>query len=117
MMVRRSIRVRMKHDTMRRKYNFRMNLNLSVIIATYNSEKTLENALNSLLNQTYKNFEVIIIDGLSTDLTVTIIKKFQSQFFNNNISYQWISEKDSGVYEAWNKGIKLVNSKDRKSVV
>ncbi len=84
--------------------------NLSVIIATYNSEKTLAKALNSLLIQTYNEFEVIIIDGLSIDKTVSIVKEFERKFSEKNIPLIWISEKDAGIYDAWNKGVQLSNS-------
>lgn len=87
-----------------------MSINLSIIIATYNSDKTLEKTLQSLVSQTYQNFEVILIDGLSTDTTVNIIKNFEKTFLEKNISYFWISEKDTGIYDAWNKGLKQVNS-------
>lgn len=87
-----------------------MNINLSIIIATYNSEKTLEKTLQSLLSQTYKEFEVIIIDGYSTDSTISIIKNFEVKFKLNSIPFIWISEKDSGIYDAWNKGLKKVSS-------
>jgi len=75
------------------------NFKISVVTVTKNSEKFLEENLQSLENQTYKNFEHIIIDGKSTDKTVDIIKKY-----SNQIDY-WKSEKDSGLYEAMNKGI------------
>lgn len=83
---------------------------LSIIVATYNSDKTLNNTLESLLNQTYSDFEVLIIDGLSKDNTVSIIKKFEKLFLNKNIPFIWVSEKDRGIYDAWNKGLNLVNS-------
>ena len=85
-------------------------LKLSIIIATYNSGKTLQATLDSLLFQTYKNFEVVLIDGLSTDNTVAIIKENEALFTAINIPYFWSSEKDSGIYDAWNKGLQLVNS-------
>ncbi|GAB3897272.1 glycosyltransferase family 2 protein [Spirosoma agri] len=72
---------------------------VSVIIATYNSDLYLEQCINSILNQTYSKFELLIIDGGSTDKTVSIIKKYESV-----IKY-WISEPDKGVYDAWNKAI------------
>ena len=75
------------------------NFKISVITVTKNSEKFLEENLQSLKNQTYKNFEHIIIDGKSTDKTVEIIKKYSNQV------YFWKSEIDSGLYEAMNKGI------------
>ena len=74
---------------------------ISVITVTKNSARHLEENLTSLKNQTYKNFEHIIIDGKSDDNTVEIIKKF-----SNDIFY-WKSEKDHGLYDAMNKGIKV----------
>ncbi len=73
---------------------------ISVITVTLNSGKTLEQTIQSVLNQTYKNIEYIIIDGGSTDNTLDIIKKYES-----NIDF-WVSEPDSGLYDAMNKGIK-----------
>jgi len=81
--------------------------NLTVIIATYNSERTLVNALNSLIKQTYSAFECIVIDGNSTDGTIEIIKNFEPIFNKKGIRFQWISEQDEGIYDAWNKGISL----------
>lgn len=80
---------------------------LSIITATYNSEKTLENTMISMLSQNYTNFEYILIDGLSQDNTVDIIKKYEPKFKEKNIRFKWISEKDSGIYNAWNKGLNL----------
>ena len=77
------------------------NLKISVITVTKNSEKFLEENIKSLLNQTYKNFEHIIIDGKSTDNTIEIIKR------NSDKIHKWISEPDEGLYYAMNKGIKL----------
>lgn len=87
-----------------------MIIKLSIIIATYNSDKTLQTTLTSLLNQTYKHFEVIIVDGASKDKTIDIIERNEVEFSDLNISYQWISEKDFGIYDAWNKAIKKVNT-------
>lgn len=87
-----------------------MSLQLSIIIATYNSEKTLQRTLNSLLNQTYRNFEVILIDGASQDQTIEIIKENKLRFFDLQIPYYWSSEKDTGIYDAWNKALKKVNT-------
>ncbi len=87
-----------------------MSPTFSIIIATYNSDKTLQATLESLLNQTYKEFEVIIVDGLSSDNTISIIKEYEPKFELLNISYYWKSEKDYGIYDAWNKALKKVNS-------
>lgn len=75
----------------------------SIIIPTFNSEKTLKQCLNSVVSQTFKDYEVIIIDGLSSDSTLRTIKKYSAQYE----LIRWISEKDSGIYDAMNKGIKL----------
>jgi glycosyltransferase involved in cell wall biosynthesis len=79
----------------------------SIIIPTYNSETTLSLALNSLINQTYKDFEVVIIDGGSTDETLTLINSFKDKFKNINT----VSEKDEGIYDAMNKGINIASGK------
>ena len=77
----------------------------SIITVTKNSEKTLERTIKSLKNQTFKNFEHIIIDGKSSDGTLRIIKK------NINIIDFFISKKDKNMWEAINTGIK--NSKGK----
>ena len=77
------------------------NYKISVITVTKNSKKFLEENIQSLSNQTYKNFEHIVIDGNSNDGTVAIIKK------NSDKISKWISETDKGLYFAMNKGIKL----------
>jgi len=76
-------------------------MKISIITATYNSEKTIDKCMNSVLNQSYKNLEYIIIDGQSKDDTLEIIKS-KSELHTNVIV---ISEKDKGVYDALNKGI------------
>lgn len=76
---------------------------ITVITATLNSELHLEECIQSLHNQGYKNFEHIIIDGGSTDKTLQIIKKY-----NSKIDY-WCSVKDKGIYDAFNKGMQLAN--------
>lgn len=79
----------------------------SVITASFNSERTISKTIESMLNQTYANFEYIIIDGNSKDSTLDIIKSFEPKFKEKNITYKFISEPDRGIYDAWNKGIKL----------
>lgn len=79
----------------------------TIITACFNSEKTINETIQSVLNQSCTNFEYILIDGKSTDKTIEIIKSFENQFKEKKISYKWISEKDTGIYNAFNKGIKL----------
>ena len=79
---------------------------ISIITATYNAEKTIENTLKSVLNQKFPNIEHIIIDGNSADNTINIVKKYQSKF---NGRLKWISEPDKGIYDAMNKGISLAS--------
>ena len=74
---------------------------ISIITVTKNSEKFLQKTIDSLSKQTYQNFEHIIIDGASTDLTLDIIKK------NSSKITKWISEPDQGLYYAMNKGLSL----------
>lgn len=74
---------------------------VSIITVVFNSERFLENTINSIINQTYPNIEYIIIDGGSTDGTIDIIKKYEEYIT------KWISEKDNGLYYAMNKGIQM----------
>lgn len=75
----------------------------SIVIPTFNSETTLRNCLNSILSQSFSDYEIIVIDGLSTDLTFSIVKEYSSQCK----SIRWLSDKDNGIYDAMNKGIKM----------
>jgi glycosyltransferase involved in cell wall biosynthesis len=77
---------------------------VTIITPCYNSEKTIENTLKSIENQTYQNIEYIIIDGASTDRTIDIINSHKSKL---PPKLKVISEKDGGIYEAMNKGIKM----------
>lgn len=74
-------------------------LKISIITVSYNAVKTIEQTIQSVVNQTFDNIEYIIIDGGSTDGTINIIKKYEDK-----ISY-WVSESDNGIYDAMNKGI------------
>jgi glycosyltransferase involved in cell wall biosynthesis len=77
---------------------------ITIITASFNSEKTIVDAIESVLKQKYANIEYLIIDGGSSDSTVSIIKKYET-LFDGRLKY--ISEKDAGIYDAWNKGVKL----------
>ena len=77
----------------------RRNIRFSIITPSYNQGAFIESNILSVLNQNYKNYEHIIIDGESTDNTIAILKKY-----NHLI---WISEKDNGQSDALNKGFKM----------
>lgn len=79
-------------------------MKISIITATYNSAKTLKDTLESVLMQTYTNYEHIIIDGDSKDETMQIVKEYEKRY---NGKLRYISEKDKGLYDAMNKGIKI----------
>lgn len=79
-------------------------MKISIITVTFNSSNTLRDTITSVLFQSYSNIEYIIIDGLSGDDTVSIVKEFEPQFKNK---LKWISEKDKGLYDAMNKGIRM----------
>lgn len=79
------------------------NPKVSVIIPAYNEEKTLRRCLESVLNQTYKNYEVIVVDNNSTDKTKEIIKKFQDK--NKKVRYAFERYRSRGA--ARNAGIKV----------
>jgi len=74
---------------------------ISVITVVFNGENDLEQTIKSVINQTYNNIEYIVIDGGSTDDTLSIIKKYEDK-----INY-WVSEDDNGIYDAMNKGVGL----------
>lgn len=76
----------------------------SIITPCYNSEKTIERTIQSVLNQTCQSFRYYIVDGGSTDGTVSIIQRYV-ELYPNKIRY--ISEKDNGIYDGINKGIRM----------
>lgn len=76
-------------------------MKVSIITITYNSEATIRDTIESVLNQTYSDIEYIIVDGLSRDNTLNIVSEYNSRIA------KVISEKDHGLYDALNKGIKM----------
>lgn len=74
-------------------------MKFSIITINYNNQEGLRKTIESVVNQTYTDFEYIVIDGGSTDGSVEVIKQYA-----NEIGY-WISEPDKGIYNAMNKGI------------
>ena len=94
-----------------------MNPLFSIITICYNSEKTIERTMKSVLAQTFKDYEYIIVDGASKDGTLDVVKKYEPLFEGRMM---WKSEPDKGIYDAMNKGIQrafgsiigIVNSDD-----
>ena len=76
---------------------------ISIITCVLNGEKYLEETILSIRNQTYKNYEYIVVDGDSSDSTLSIIKR------NEDIISYWQSEKDEGIYFGFNKGLNFAN--------
>ncbi len=80
-------------------------MKLSIITINRNNAAGLEKTMQSVAAQTYKEFEYIIVDGASTDGGVEVIKSFESKFGH----LKWVSEPDSGIYNAMNKGIRMAS--------
>lgn len=78
------------------------NPKFSVITITFNSEKTIERTLKSVLAQTFTDYEYIIVDGASRDSTMDIVRKYEPLFEGR---MKWKSEPDEGIYDAMNKGV------------
>ena len=76
-----------------------MAMKLSIITVNYNDAKGLEKTIKSVVEQTYRDFEFIVIDGGSIDNSVDIINRYSA-----HIDY-WVSERDGGIYQGMNKGL------------
>ena len=79
---------------------------ISVITVCYNAEASIGNTLKSVLDQTFKGYEYVIIDGASKDSTLKIIEEYKAEFEDKGINVTLISEKDNGIYDAMNKAVK-----------
>ena len=80
-------------------------MRLSIVTINRNNSIGLEKTLQSVASQTFKGFEYVIIDGASTDGSVEVIKKYESEFAH----LRWVSEPDSGIYNAMNKGTRMAS--------
>lgn len=78
---------------------------ISVVTVCFNAEKDIERTIDSLLSQSFENVECVFVDGKSADSTVSIIENR----LKNNQNYILVSEKDSGIFNAMNKGVKLAS--------
>lgn len=79
-------------------------MKITIITAAYNSEHTLRDTMESVLRQTYTDYEYIVVDGASKDGTVDIIREYVPRFEGR---MRWVSEPDRGIYDAMNKGIEM----------
>ena len=78
-------------------------MKITIITVCYNSVSHIEDAINSVANQDYKEIEHIVIDGNSNDGTQEVLQKYSGKIAH------WISEPDNGIYDAMNKGIKIAS--------
>ena len=79
-------------------------MKISIITVTFNSAATVRDTIESVLKQEYKDYEYLVIDGGSKDNTVDIIKEYEPKFEGR---MRWVSEKDKGMYDGINKGIRM----------
>ena len=79
-------------------------MKVSIITVTYNSAETIADTIESVLSQTYHDIDYWVIDGLSKDNTIDIVKSYEEKAEGR---LHWISEKDKGIYDAMNKGLAL----------
>ncbi len=80
---------------------------LSIITVSFQAEKELQTTIDSILAQTWKHFEYIVIDGGSNDGTMELLKRTSSLFTQAGISHHFLSEPDRGIYDAMNKGSRI----------
>lgn len=80
-------------------------MKLSIITINRNNAAGLEKTMRSVVSQTFKEFEYIVVDGASSDNSVEVIKSFESQFAH----LCWLSEPDIGIYNAMNKGLRMAS--------
>jgi glycosyltransferase involved in cell wall biosynthesis len=86
-------------------------MSVSVVTVCLNSEKTIGKAIKSILAQGHKNIEYIVIDGNSEDGTMAVVEGFRSKLEELGIRLVTVSEKDSGIFDAMNKGVRLATGK------
>lgn len=79
-------------------------MKISIITVTFNSSKTIRDTIESVLQQHYDNYEYLVVDGGSKDKTVDLIKEYEPMFSGR---MRWISERDKGMYDGINKGIRM----------
>lgn len=82
-------------------------MKVSVVTVSYNCEEEIKKTIESVLAQDNVSIEYWIIDGVSTDRTLSVAESYRDQMLEKGIEYHLISEKDDGIYEAMNKGARL----------
>lgn len=82
-------------------------MKVTILTVAYNCAGTISRAIESVLQQTYNNIEYIIVDGASTDETLSIAEGYRRQFSDRGYDYRIVSEPDKGMYDALNKGVRL----------
>ncbi len=82
-------------------------LRFSIITICFNAEMTVRDTMESVINQEFDGYEYIIVDGKSSDRTNDIIKEYIPRFEKKGITVKYISEKDKGISDAFNKGIRM----------
>ena len=95
-------------------------MKISIVTITFNSEKTMRDTFESVLSQSYRPLQYIIVDGLSSDSTMSVVEEYADRFAKAGIEYIYHSEKDYGISDAFNKGIQqadgdiigIINSDD-----
>ncbi len=81
------------------------NVKITVITVCFNAENDIENTIDSVLSQDYRDYEYIIKDGCSNDRTVEIAERYRNRFSDKGIDFEIISSKDSGIYDAMNESL------------
>ena len=84
---------------------------ISIVTVCYNAERTIKSTIESVLKQTYTDYEYILIDGKSTDNTYKIVCSYDKKFKNRGVQYRHISEQDQGIFDAMNKGIQMARGR------
>ncbi|MBQ8833245.1 MAG: glycosyltransferase [Paludibacteraceae bacterium] len=84
-------------------------MKLSIITINYQNIDGLEKTMDSVLCQTFTDFEYIVVDGGSDDGAEELLVDYQSRFGKMGISFHWVSEKDNGIYHAMNKGVNMAH--------
>ena len=79
-------------------------MKISIVTATYNAAHTLRDTIESVLAQDYGDIEYIVVDGASTDGTISLLQSYESRFAGR---MRWVSEPDKGIYDAMNKGLRM----------